>query len=472
MSRKLKRIATTPGYAMYLRTSDAEVQAPERSQDAQRRDIHQRLVNHYDLPLVEEYVDNYTGTSADRKNYQRMLKDVRLGKVSHVFAAVPDRFGRDDVEALRAIDEMSSLGIVVRFASHPDLILEMKMTGFISIFYSAWLSANLLSSLGAVKEECFPNYPRADGLWRAPDGYVNKEIKLTELDGASPEELLRHARYKRWIEKDPEQSKIWREAWDMLLEDRMSLTQICDALASRGYRLKDGTPFVRRASRGEIRHNVQALSRAFNNWLYAGWIVVDNEWAKIAPKTVRAEWEPIVTTDEFERGLAILARHRRTPIAKKKHFYLLQGLLYLEAWEGYYEKLRCSKPNANRRRGGVPYYSVPNCEVYFLCHTIDGQIAEHMGLIQVDPTLLPPLHRAYTSNVHFYSSSLHREPVALTNALERLEKKEVNLWRAFTDHGMRAAIYEKLAQELEEERARIEFAFKAIQQENKECIAT
>ena len=39
MARKTKRIVTLPGYVKYLRTSDEEAQAPERSQDGQRRDI-------------------------------------------------------------------------------------------------------------------------------------------------------------------------------------------------------------------------------------------------------------------------------------------------------------------------------------------------------------------------------------------------------------------------------------------------
>jgi len=107
MVRKTKRIVTIPGYVQYLRTSDEEVQAPERSQNGQRRDI-QRLLRIYpDLPELGEYVDNYTGTSADRKNYQQMLRDARQGKFSHVFAATPDRFGREDVEALRAIDALT-----------------------------------------------------------------------------------------------------------------------------------------------------------------------------------------------------------------------------------------------------------------------------------------------------------------------------------------------------------------------------
>ena len=78
----------------------------------------------------------------------------------------------------------------------------------------------------------------------------------------------------------------------------------------------------------------QQLSRAFHNWFYAGWVVVDNDWAKIAPKSVRSEWEPIVSTEEFEKGLAILAKRNNKPEPKKKYFYLLQGLVYLEYPDG------------------------------------------------------------------------------------------------------------------------------------------
>ena len=39
--------------------------------------------------------------------------------------------------------------------------------------------------------------------WLAPDGYLNKEVKLTEL---GKEEQLKHARYKRWVELDEKQA--------------------------------------------------------------------------------------------------------------------------------------------------------------------------------------------------------------------------------------------------------------------------
>jgi hypothetical protein len=67
----------------------------------------------------------------------------------------------------------------------------------------------------------------------------------------------------------------------------------------------------------------------FHNWTYAGWIV--SEEAGIPPKTLLGNWEPIVTTEEFERWLEILAKRARIKHTKRKHDYLLRGLLYLSA---------------------------------------------------------------------------------------------------------------------------------------------
>ena len=301
MPKKIKNLNAISGFVTYLRTSDEDAQAPERSQDAQRRDIRQRLLQIYKLPDLGEYVDNYTGTSADRKNYQRMLTDARAGKFSHVFASTPDRFGRDDVEALRAIDELTKLGITVRFGSHPDLNPANE---------DDRLYLNIL--FGMAKRESAVTARRVRGgmtskllgggwAWRAPDGYVNKEMRLNQL---GPEEQLKHAQYKRWIEIDPEQSKIWRYAWDLLLTDRHSLEEICEKLHERGYRSRSGKPFieVKRSKKnpdGVHIPYIQILSYTFHNWFYAGWVVLEADWATILPKTVRGEWEAIVTTEEF-----------------------------------------------------------------------------------------------------------------------------------------------------------------------------
>jgi DNA invertase Pin-like site-specific DNA recombinase len=468
MARKRQRLTPDSGFVKYLRTSDEEVQSPERSQAAQRRDIFQRLVSYLSLSDLGEYVDNYTGTSADRKHYQRLLTDARQGKFSHVFASTPDRFGRDDVEALRAIDEMTRLGIKVRFASHPDLDpSDPDDRLYLNILFGMAKRESAITgkrTTGGMLSKLL----RGEWTWRAPDGYVNKEVKIGEL---GREEQLQHARYKRWVEIDPEQAQVWRYAWDLLLQDAPTLEDICEALFARGYRLRDGRPFVRVNQQGKRVPNKQALSRVFHNWFYAGWVVAENEWANIPPKTLRGNWQPVVSTEEFEMGLAILARRNRKPVPQKKHFYLLQGLIYLQMPGGELVKLTCARPNATRTPEGVCYYCVPSSSLNFLCSAVDQQIGQFLRHIQVSPAILPQIRQTYLADIHSHSSSRAKEIQALEQALERVKERELNLWRAFTEHGMRAETFKKLACEYQDEQDRITFALNAIQQENRETIA-
>lgn len=421
MARRKKRITTKSGYVKYLRTRTEDAQAPERSQSGQRRDIERLLAVYPDLPDLGEYVDNLTGTSADRKNYQRMLTDARKGEFSHVFASAPDRFGRDDVEALRAVDELTQLGIIVRFSGHPELDPgNMDNRFFLNVLFG------LAKRESAVIAERCTNGMLSKLLsggwpWMAPDGYVNRETKLSEIENLSQDERKRHSKYRRWVELDPEQGKVWRYVWDLLLTDRYTLADICEKMYERGYRLRNGKPFVNVNQHGKRTPYVQFLSRVFHNWHYAGWVVIENDWATIKPKTVKAEWEPVVSTEEFERGLAILARRNHKPTPKKRYFYLLQGLIYLEQENGAVRKLTCGRPNANRTRGGVSYYCVPSSNQNFLCWKVDEQIPKHLQAIQVDPEFIPHIKQVYLADMSRYTNNRQREAKALQTAIKKLE---------------------------------------------------
>jgi hypothetical protein len=139
----------------------------------------------------------------------------------------------------------------------------------------------------------------------------------------------------------------------------------------------------------------------------------------------------------------------------KKHFYLLQGLVYLKL-ENRHFKLTCGKPNANRPRGGVVYYCVPSSSTNFLRHQVDAQIPAHFASLQVSEELLPRLRDLYRSDISRYTKNIGRERYTLEIRRRKLEEKELNLWRAFTDHGMRPEIYEKLTREIRDKRDKVE----------------
>ena len=81
---KRKKIELLPGWAIYLRTSNKEVQNPRASQERQRYNIDEYLIKHSGLDVVDVYVDTESGLDPNRTNYQRMLRDARNGKFSHV----------------------------------------------------------------------------------------------------------------------------------------------------------------------------------------------------------------------------------------------------------------------------------------------------------------------------------------------------------------------------------------------------
>ena len=102
-----------PGWAIYLRTSSEDHQKPELSRARQRAIIEGNVLEHSDLPVINEYVDVLTGKTPNRVGYQQLLADARARKFSHVIVERADRFGRNDTEALRAIDELNEFGVAV-----------------------------------------------------------------------------------------------------------------------------------------------------------------------------------------------------------------------------------------------------------------------------------------------------------------------------------------------------------------------
>ncbi len=462
---KKKRPILTPGWVMYLRTSDEEVQAPERSQESQRRMIKQSLIEPSGLSILGEYIDNFTGKNPARKNYQRLLADARMGKCSHVGVAWADRFGRSDVEGLWAFDELNDLGIKVRIASFPSIDPSTPDGRMVvgMLFNVARYESDRNGQRTA--QGMYTKLLSGGWPWMPPDGYVNREMKLNEA-GITDEDRAKNARYKRWVEIDPEQSKVWRYAWNLLLADgEGGLGAIAEALHKRGYRMSTGRSFVEILPNGQQKRNVALISRAFHNWFYAGWIVIDNSMGVIPPKTLRGNWEPIVTTEEFEAGLAILARRNGDRVHRRRHFYLLQGLAYLQGEDGTQAKMYCGTPNANRNRGKVHYYTYGDFKLNLLCRRVDKQVAEHLGHIQVDAQWLPVIREKVREDINrYFGRASDDERSALEKSLKAINDEEARAARLYAAQQLTDEIWQQLWQEWQKRRASLKSAIDAVDQ--------
>ena len=201
---------------------------------------------------------------------------------------------------------------------------------------------------------------------------------------------------------------------------------------------RSGRAFVQIVD-GKRKVNTNTLSGIFHNWFYAGWVV--SEGAGIPPKTLRGQWQPTISTEDFECGLQILEKHNRKRAPQRKHDYLLQGLIYAQlSDEKKPVRLSCSTPNARRTGGGTAYYCIPRSDVNVLCSVVDKQIGCELAGVQVAPDLLPIIRAAYTDEI---AEKLgHRRPderqqiEANLKAVDEEEARALRLYAAgkITDH--------------------------------------
>jgi DNA invertase Pin-like site-specific DNA recombinase len=447
--KKLPPVPPQPGWAVYLRTSSDENQKPELSRARQRFAIEANVLKRSDMPIYDEYIDVLTGTTANRPEYQRLLNDARSGKFSHVIVERADRFGRDDTEAMRAIDELYGFGVAVRFANMPD-IDPMHMDQRVLVMMTFTLARRESQLLGVRVKGGLQAKLKSGGFANlAPDGYINRSGK-TDLDKKRDLGRIDH-----WIELDAERAPIWRYAWDLLLEDKLTLPEIAEALHARGYTYRRGRPFVEITPTGIRKQNINTLSGIFHNWVYAGWVI--SERNGIPPKTLRGNWEPLITTEEFERGLAILERRNTHRTVRRKQEYLLSGLLYYQDSAGTQTRLTGSTSNAGRVNGGTSYYRIAAAGgVSFLCCEVDNLVGKQLYHIQVDPDLVPLIRAAYSNDLNTKIGGANPdERTRLEAVLKSTDEEESRAARLYAAGKISEEIWDSLWAEWQDRRIQV-----------------
>lgn len=98
--------------ALYLRLSkdDADIDGGKKTESnsiGSQRDILRAYVqSHEDLRIYDIYIDDgYSGANFERPEFERMMVDIRAGKVNCVLVKDLSRFGRDYIEAGRLIQK-------------------------------------------------------------------------------------------------------------------------------------------------------------------------------------------------------------------------------------------------------------------------------------------------------------------------------------------------------------------------------
>lgn len=291
---------------------------------------------------------------------------------------------------------------------------------------------------------------------KAPDGYRNVS---GQVNGHAKKLMGRN---EHWIEPDPEQAPMIRSAWELLLEDRLTLPEICEDLHAHGYRYKSGRPFVEVKKNGKRKVNYNTLAAIFRNWTYAGWIT--SKTSKILPKTVRGNWEPLVSTDEFERGLEILEERNQNRKPVRKHDYLLSGLVYFhDQGSKTCLRLTCSTSNPKRDGGGTSYYRLERQNIRFLCSEVDSQIPMELKRIQVNPEHIPAIKAVYTDDIARKMGHLRPdERKDLETALKSVDEEEARAVRLFAAGKITDAVWDSLWREWQDRRNQLRITLESL----------
>ncbi len=186
------------------------------------------------------------------------------------------------------------------------------------------------------------------------------------------------------------------------------------------------------------------------------------------PKTVRGNWEPIVTTEEFERAQEILVRRNAHRTVRRKQFYLLTGLVFLRRKDGKLRRMSGSTSNAGRHGGGTPYYRIEGAgEASFLCAVIDAAVEREICRIQVDPDLIPLIRASYTKDLQ--ESMGHVRPdrrSQLQLALKQVDDEEARAIRLYAAGKISDEIWESMWVEWQDRRQTIQRTLETMQQDH------
>jgi len=429
----------TPGWATYLRVSDEDKQTPERSFAMQRQRIQEQLLNPSDQPFYREYTDLLSGTNPNRKEYQQMLSDAEAGKFSHLGLYRADRFGRNTVEGLQAATKLISLGVKIRVANMPSLCPE-EPDGFFMFLLQMGLAQREVDVLALRTADGMEAKLRSGG-WphKGPDGYINKE------------RLVSSNKYDRWVELDPACKPYLTQAWRLLLTGRYTLMEICEQLAKEGYIRGNGKPWAWTDPKTGKRHTAFALlHRIFHTPFYAGWVVSERFGIKFGE--VRGNWEPIVTTEEFLRGVQILGEHDYEKSRVKKRNYLLRGLAWVRVGE---KDLGLYGQTPSGRSQSYSYYfthgKVDGKAIYIPCEIIEKQLPEWLERISVAPEHIPSIKDIYRNEIQKNTTVDKGEKIIdLRKQSTQLKEEEAQLGRLFITGKITETAFEQLHSEWQE----------------------
>ena len=295
-----------------------------------------KLLNEFEQMNADEFEwsdeykdDGFTGTDADRDDFQRLLSDIRSGKINCVIIKDLSRLSRDYVEAGILIDRLF-VQMNVRFISlheridsynDPDSVSSMvvPITNVMNDQYCYQTSKKI--------RQVF-DYKRRNGEYIAP---------------FAPHGYIKDPNDKHALLVDPDAAEVIKQIFTMFLGG-MSISALAMYLNEHGvlspseYKRSKGMNYKTQLSDNNAMWSTKVLHNILTHPIYTGDLVQGRRKVKsykihtiedVPPEdwiVVENTHEAIIEKPLFEKVQQMLKRDTRTS-PKKNELYLFSGFL-------------------------------------------------------------------------------------------------------------------------------------------------
>lgn len=257
----------------------------------------------HNLTVIHEYIDRaISGTSDNREQFQKMMKDSSKKQFQGVLLYQLDRFARNDLESVINEDKLNQNGVEVisakeNFTNDPSGKLLKGVIRSVNQYYSDELSVKVKRGMDINADKCYYN-----------GGSVPLGLKLEtveEMNGPFNKKI-----YKKKYVIDEEMAPIIKKIFEMYINDN-TMADIIRYLNKQQIKTSQGKEF-----------NKNSIRTIIQNRKYIG---IYSYKGKEVPNAI-----PRIIDDEtFKKAQEKLLKNKQAPARKRaKTQYLLTTKLF------------------------------------------------------------------------------------------------------------------------------------------------
>jgi len=312
--------------AIYIRLSKEDDNLGESESIQNQKTLLTKFVAEQNYNLVDIYIDDgYTGTNFDRPAFQRMLRDIKIGKINMVITKDLSRLSRDYIGTGEYVEKwFPAHGVrYIALTDAIDTAIESAnndiapFKAILNDMYAKDLSKKIRTALHTMQ---------AEGKW---------------VGGCTPYGYTTDPKDKNRLIIDENEAPIVKRIFDMFLSG-ITISQICNTLNIEKvptFTVARNRSFERSGNGGDIfgLWSKTTVKKMLQNRLYTGDMIqnrrsrVNYKYRKIVanPKDqwiiVEDTHEPIIDKKSFSKVQELLPKQKQRD--DKKGFFLLDGLL-------------------------------------------------------------------------------------------------------------------------------------------------